>query len=427
MKKFFFVFLLSFVLLFPASTFALNEWTFICYLVGDDNKSASMVDSHVEALNRMASVGSRKPEYEVLVQFDRPKDSAGIFRWLNLGHNDKSGAIRCTFEQGKWNVVEKLGEVNMGSPYTLWNCLKWATKISPAKRYFLIIGGHGSGIFSWRGAGAVSSNKPGAVEFDPSKFVAYDDTDNDCLTLFELAAVFSAFKERLNNGRKLDLVAFDSCMPGAIETLYQLRDLCEVIAGSPSTSLIGGMNYKAIVQTISKNPKISAESLGQEVAKTYLESVSRWGTSGEIMGVWRTSKVQELAFSISNFAIEMITGVKEKGKFKIPNLTMYGGKNRYWDIGRITKSIFNGNVDLSGLSNGSILKQLAGEILEEAKACTVTVWYSGSFLADKVGGLSIAWPDEKEYREWQAFYKALDFSQATKWDEMLDLWVLGQK
>jgi len=39
-----------------------------------------------------------------------------------------------------------------------------------------------------------------------------------------------------------------------------------------------------------------------------------------------------------------------------------------------------------------------------------------------VSGLSIAWPDKGEYGEWQAFYKALDFANATHWDEFLTAW-----
>ena len=45
----------------------------------------------------------------------------------------------------------------------------------------------------------------------------------------------------------------------------------------------------------------------------------------------------------------------------------------------------------------------------------------GSHAQNKVGGIAIAWPEPDKYKSYRDFYKALDFSKTTKWDEVLDL------
>lgn len=401
---------------------ALNQWTVMLYLVSDDSESTSLVKSHIQSLNDMAAIAGNPGKFEVVVQIDAPKGFS-IF-----GDSPAGGAFRLDpGPNGKWRNVKDLGEVNMGSPYCLWEFLKWTAKEHPAKQYALFVAGHGSGIFSWRGDGNVNSDNPGLVRFDPDKFVGYDDTDDDCLTIFETEAVLQAFKDKLAGGRALDLLVLDSCLPGAIEALYQLREVVTLMVSSPSTTVIGGMPYPGIVSMLRKNPMIADEEFGEQIAKMYVQKVGRtWGGRDEVMGVYRPKESAALAGALNQLSVELSRAKKENPAFSIKDLTTYGGKKRYWDIGRLLKSIIDGKTSLSGISQPSQITTLAQEAYDSLKASRVTAWYSGDFADKKVSGVSVAWPEKSEYVKWRNFYRALQFSQDTRWDEFLDTW-LGVK
>lgn len=376
---------------------ALNEWTYLIYMSNDDNKSSAIEDANIANLNAMQKV-SLPAGVEVLVQVDgrEGKFFDGLF-----GKKPGSGCFRYNIKGGQLVQEDKLGEVNLGSPQVFWDFLKWGAQKHPAKHYGLIFNSHGSGVFSWRGTGSTGSAKPGAVDFDPGRFVAYDDTDNDCLTVFEIVAVMKAFREKLNAGRKLDVVGFDACLPGAIEVLYQFREAADVLVGSPDTIPIDGFNYRAILEALAKKPAMTAEEFGALHAQKF---------SQRVMGAWRTSKAQEVVFTFNNLAIEVLKALKEsKTKLSFTGITSFGGKNRYWSMLEVVAAIEKQSQDWAA-SNKAAIRPLITEVKDAVNAARVTDF----------GLMTVARPVGDEYKQFRTFYKALEFSTATQWDEILD-------
>ncbi|HNW35440.1 MAG TPA: clostripain-related cysteine peptidase, partial [Candidatus Ozemobacteraceae bacterium] len=227
----------------PATGWALNEWTVLIYMVNDD-KDTVMEEANARNVQAMTRVGP-PAGCEVLVIEDRTAKGS-IFN-SNKGGEASIYAI----QKGGVTVEKELGEVNMGSPNVLWDFLKLAVERHPAQRYAIIFNSHGSGIFSWRGTGGTSSSRPGEVIFNPNeRFVAYDHADNDCLTVFEIVEVLKSFKEKLNGNRPMSVMAFDACLPGSIEAVYQFRDSCEVMVGSADTTGINGYPYGKILTAL---------------------------------------------------------------------------------------------------------------------------------------------------------------------------------
>ena len=414
MQRLFLAFLVVACLATPAS--ALNEWTVMLYWVSDEKESTALIKSHISSLKSLVAKAAAPGAHEVVVLFDGPPGYSAV------DGKDADGGFRLEPQNGAWNI-ERLGELNMGSPYTLWTFLKWTAEKHPAKRYALFIGGHGSGIFSWRGPGGVNDLNPGQVDFSPDRFVGYDDSNNDCLTVFEVQKVLEAFKTKSNAGRKLDVLVLDSCLPGGLETLFQFREVIGLLVSSPSTTLIGGMPYPRIVSELAANVKVSAEDFSKAIAKAYLEKVITMSNDGEVMAVYATEKVQELAFALDQLSLQLISAQTETGKrASIKNLTTFGGKNRYWDLGRLLTSLSEGNADVGPAKNVAAIKTLAQEALDLIKTNRITTWYSGSYADNKIAGLSIAWPEKEEWQKWQKFYQTLDLSKATHWEDFLNTW-----
>ena len=422
MKRFSILSTILFALLVcPAMTFALNEWTIIIYQCADDSSSSTLEDAAIRDLIELDSVGSQGG-LEIIAQVDRGTKLSNLMKQV-YSDPDYSGASRYLIKRDKWQGEGKIGEVDMGSPKTLWDCLKWAAKDHPAKHYFLVLAGHGSGVFSWRGTGSVSSSNPGAVNFDPDNFVAYDDSSGDCLTVFEVNAVLSAFQQRLNRGRPIDMIAFDSCNAGCVEALYQFRHTVKIAIASASTVPMCGLDYQAIASAIARNNHIDPEELAKIAVKAFIDEAPCNG-KGDIMGAFRLDRLETLAGSISRLSMELLKAMRETGRgFGVSDLVSYN--DNYWDLKRLCQSIVRGELKLNGASNYHQVQEYAQEVLTDRSAATISLWYGGDYASQKAGGLSIAWPEKDDYRKYRNFYKALDFSHNTKWDEVLDRRELG--
>ena len=106
-----------------------KQWTVMVYMAGDNNlDGAGVVD-----LEEMKKVGSTN-QLNVIVQFDRQgKDQA-----TNRYYVRKGGPVAR-------DVVESLGETNMGDPKVLEDFVTWSAKHYPAKHTLLVLWNHGAG------------------------------------------------------------------------------------------------------------------------------------------------------------------------------------------------------------------------------------------------------------------------------------------
>lgn len=383
----------------PGMCLALSDWTVIVYMVNDD-KDTVLEKANFENLSDMKYYGSGE-NHNLLVQMDGMSAGSDDEQKLNY-----KGGSRLRITKGKLIDEGTLGEVNMGSPQTLWDCLKWAQEKYPAKHYALIINSHGSGVFTWWGEGSTGSSEPGKVVFNPDRkpgrFVAYDTTDKDALTVFEITAVLKTFNERYKEGGKFDVVGFDACMPGAIEVLYQLRDVCDYLVGSPETTPIRGFNYDALARLMAKNPAITPEAFAIDMAERL---------NSALIGAWRTSGAQQIAFNLNNLSMQLLQAMNETGKsFALKGMTSFGGGTNYWDLIKVANAFYRETSELNDATNRAVIKTMGKELLDSIEAARLT----------RNGSISITWPDKADYKKFRPFYKALDLSKDQKWDEVLD-------
>jgi len=394
------------IMAMPALCLAENEWTVIVYMVNDD-KDTTLENANFRNLSSMKSWGPGENK-TLLVQLDGMSTGSSDEQKLNY-----KGGSRLRVEKDKLIDEGVLGETNMGSPQTLWDCLKWAHDKYPAKHYALIINSHGSGVFTWWGDGSVSSSEPGKVVFNPDRrpgrFVAYDHTDHDALTIFEVAEVLKAFNSRYKTDGKFDVVGFDACMPAGAEVLYQLRDACDYMVGSPETTPINGFNYDAMAKLMARNSTIKPDAFAVDMAERLNNSQ---------IGAWKTAQAAQVVFAVNQLAMELLNAMNETGKsFALRGQAAFGKGTNYWDLVKVGEAFYRENSDLNGASNRSVIKQMGKELVDAIAGARVT----------RNGIISITWPEKADYQKYRAFYKALDMSRDTKWDEVLDRRELGIK
>src|SRR5262249_25021075 len=131
---------------------------------------------------------------------------------------------------------------DMGDPNTLRDFLSKMVTERPAAHYALVIKDHGG---AWVGA----------------------EKDDSTGNIMSPAGIAMALAQA---GAQIDLVAFDTCLTGTVETLYQLRDHTGVIVASEADTTSGEQNpdgtwgastwnLATMVRDLAANPTMSPE------------------------------------------------------------------------------------------------------------------------------------------------------------------------
>lgn len=205
-----------------------NSWTILVYLHGDNN----LEGSSVEDLQEMAAVGS-KQGFNIVVQWDR----ASV-----------AGGVRGVVKKGDFEVRQKLPEQNSDDPKVLSSFLQWGVRSFPAQRYGVIMWDHGG---QWDGGfgGDESNGENGMNVFDMRGAI-------------QSAMVSTGVK-------KLDFLAFDTCLMGGLEVLGQFADLTKLYIADPEIDYGAGWDYNAALGYLQKNPGINVLEFGKREVSTW--------------------------------------------------------------------------------------------------------------------------------------------------------------
>jgi hypothetical protein len=151
---------------------------------------------------------------------------------------EKGRSTRYLVDQAGRNLLEEKSGLDAGAsgdPAVLTDFLRWAKTSFPADRYMLVLWGHAYQLAFGR-----------------------DPNNQDGLSFPDLAWVL----EDTNDGRKLDIVAFDSCNQSLIEGAYQLRTTADFMVASQFTDPLPGWPYHRILERVLTDRKHLAEDDG---------------------------------------------------------------------------------------------------------------------------------------------------------------------
>ncbi len=232
-------------------------WTFMVYLAGDnDLETSALLD-----FGELEWVGSTQG-VNVVAQFDRAEgedDSQG----------DWTDAHRYFVQQDRdpdsinSQLVESLGEVNMGAEETLADFLIWGATNYPAQHYALVIWDHGSG---WPGT-------------------AYDDSaDGDGLSIPEIARALERMGVQ-TGVEKLDLIAFDACLMGQLEVFAAVAPHAQIGVASPELVPGDGFDYVGVLNALVADPATDATALSRVMVDTYMHYFQNVDTSNPAFGL----------------------------------------------------------------------------------------------------------------------------------------------
>jgi hypothetical protein len=293
-------------------------------------------------------------------------------------------------ENHKMQLLEELGEVDMGSYETLRDFIGYCKNNFTAERYIISFYNHGGG---WMGA-------------------CVDDTDNGWLTMDDM-------QKALVETGGVDIICFSApCLMGAVESVYELRDCVDVYIGSEEVS---GYAYwwgvmKSICYTLNNQPEISNYELGEKIIEFIKENPEWEDKSSLTMSATSTSGVKNLAKTIDKLSIDLLNNMYQS--YELVQQAYKETQSFYWEF---ILDIYDFADEYSKIeTNQTILQDLQDikDALEEA----VIAEYHGYYIPD-AHGLSIHFPFSSAYYYYFDYYGkssyGLDFAMDTHWDEFL--------
>ncbi len=411
---------------------ATKQWTVMVYLAGDNNlDSAGTVD-----ISEMKKVGSTD-QVSVIVQFDR----SGARRKTNRYYVRKGTTMAK-------DVVQSLGETNMGDPAVLEDFIRWGIAAYPAEKYLLVLWNHGAGwddsniyagdafggnappvarkgtaLGGGRVRGALPMHQVRAAvrrarrslfattvaKAATTRAIAFDDQAQDYLDNIEMKNVLAKVKTTLK--RKLDILGFDACLMSMAEVAYQVKGQVAYCVGSQQTEPNEGWPYDRVLKALAAKPAMSGAELARACVQQYVASYGQ--NDGVTQAATDLGKIPAVGSAVNELG-KVLAAVATDAALRSAVMTARAQVQEY-------EPPYDEYVDLIDLC-ALIAHNAAGDALAKAcdavrKAVAAAVLENGAKGARVANsnGLSIYFPKKSI----TPLYAKLDFVKNNAWSGFL--------
>jgi len=354
-----------------------KEWTFMIFMNADSNLTG-YDESDMQEMQRVGSSES----VNIVTQVDRAKDE-GASRY-HIQKND-----RYVFDQ---EVLEDLGEVNMGDPAVMVDFVRWAVAQYPARRYMLVLWNHGSG---WK-------LRSGAPFY---KGISYDETDHDHITTPELGTAMQEIRRII--GRNLDVLGFDACLMQMAEIVHEVMGTVDYVLASEEVETGTGWQYELIFKELMKDPFMKTEDFLAPLPKIF---TGLHFFNSTTMSVVRAREMHHLGRTVANLAYRL----REDPESAETIQTAVSGVQRFYDPD--FADLYHLVELIKSASTNTGVIEAADEVLGTKEAVVAASSHRG-YKVPNARGISLYLPEASRYRE---DYRDLVFARATGWADFLE-------
>jgi len=401
-----------------------RQWTVMVYMVGAGN----LDNNGFADLKEMKKVGSTS-EVAIVAQFNRCVKYRPTKRYY-LRRNNSDGALAA-------DVVENLGETNPADPDVLEAFLQWGCANFPARRYLVVLWGHGNGADDEKLPDSAVSVLPSddnainpapagsdarlafyqkrppitqGIDLSPTA-TSLNEYTVDFLDNRRFKQVFESVSHEL--GRKIDVLGMDACLMSGAEVCYQLRESVRYTVAPEGFGPLDGWPYDSILGELVKYPQFTPEKLACLITEKYLASYADYEDVAITHSVCDVGKSAILAAAVDELATALMNSLSR------------GESRKAVMFARWQAQSFNGTdyVDLYDFCN--LLRR--GNNQPDVKAAcrrVMRVISTEGFIRQSVYrgeevqytyGVSIYFPQVEVSR----FYQKLDFAHDTHWPQFL--------
>ena len=271
--------ILHFSMLFALSLFILpmdgisqqKDWTYIVYLIGADLESKS--DAGTNDIFEIIDAGATDNVNVVVLTGGADKDGWRVPN-AQLYNNGEEVAL-------DYNA----GGKQMTSAENVTAFIDWTLTNYPANKVALTFWNHGSDI---RGYGN-------------------DEVSGVNLPLPKIKEALQN-TQYVTNNNKFELLGFDACLMGNLETVSTLGDFANWYVGSEEQEPGHGWNYTPIIQAMnSADTDFSGSDLGKVIVDGFIAQATEQETDAVTLGVINTEKVPALENSLTALFDQLVS------------------------------------------------------------------------------------------------------------------------
>jgi len=382
-----------------------KEWTVLIYVSARNNLGLEAIKD----VNEMEAAGST-PKVNVVAEMGRivtppPFNPFSSVQEPAPPQADWTGSRRFLMVKDtdplKINspVLAHFPDADMGDWRHLAEFIAWGKANYPAKKYMLIVGGHGSG---WRGV----KPPPGAV-----KGISYDEPSGNHISPEELARAIKA-------GGGVNVYASDACLMQTVEVVYDLRDSAEYVVGSQETTPGSGYNYEVFLNALAADPGDSFKA-AQAIMKGFSEFYFGTQKMSVTMSIVRPSEAAGLARLLDRFARLVAASPAD---MKLYHDKKWGLRHFEDEDARDLYQVMQLYHDNTATPE---VKEAAREVIVFLAEKFVLRNDALGYKSKDANGISAYFP--LFYLNYKPKYEHLSFSKATYWDEMVKAVVESKK
>ena len=286
----------------PADTRAKNQegvadpvdWTVMVFMVGDNNLEEKAKADLIE----IEKAGSSE-NVTVAVQVDLGPTSGSTKRYVMNRHsnNKLEDDVDAEFPESR--------------PEVLRDFLHWCIKHHPAKRYMLLLWGHGRALDSFEVKSNVRPIKPSSLsrrakpkEDDHEKpffIICPDDQAKHAISNTELRKILGSVGEKIEGG-KIHVLGLVACLMGMFEMCYELRNGVHYMIASESLIPSTTLPFDQVIPFLIENPKMEEEELCQTIVREFKNHYLSQGDLAVQLSAFDLTKADELRGRLDDLA-----------------------------------------------------------------------------------------------------------------------------
>lgn len=369
-------------LLTPAAAAPPAAWTVMAYLDGDSD-----LEPATQCYLRELLGGERRPQLRVVVQVNMWADDGSALALVRYC-SDEAGSSR----------PEEVPGADVEGPEGLANFVKWAIQRAPARRYALLIMGHGEPLGT-----LLSTARAG--------------TERELLTGKQIARALQNASEDPDPG-ELAVVFLDSCYSATLEVIWELREMAHCVVGPPGPMYSPGLPWGHILGHLRQQPETTGRGLAQvavQAARTFWRSEPDLPAALVAFDLHRLDLPIQALTRLSQTTVAQMPAVAAEVALARSRTMTWGPRTNVADLGGFA------NV-LAEVSTNPAVAQQAWELAQAVRGATVASYIQGPDTRGKVKGtgLGIFFPVNLEQAGLLTAYEQLaQMSGQTGWGRFL--------
>lgn len=286
---------------------------------------------------------------------------------------------------------------DMGNWMRLMDFVKWSKKNFPAKKYILIVGGHGSG---WRG-----------VKEPPNKGIAYDDLSKNHISPEE-------FGRALKESGGVDILVFDACLMQTVEFLYELKGAVKYVIASQESTPGEGYDYSVTFSKIASS-SMNDNDLITSIIKSYVYTHFEQKQRSITVSAVNIQVIEDLSNKINRLAIEVL---REDSDIKLYNDKRFSLRSFEDEDAR---DLYHVAFMYYENSKNDKTRAAAKNLMVFLSEKFVLLNGAKGYKSKDAYGVSIHFPFY--YLNYNKKYEFLNFARDTYWDEMIKSSIFANK